>query len=362
VMDPWVQAGGHFGSSLAFAGKTLVVGEPGATPNGGAYVFHVDGALWSNLTKSCVSNCSGFGTSVASSGARVVVGAPGSGRAYVFTPAGKLLSTLTSPCVSTWASCGGFGTSVAIAGNTVLVGAPGDGYGWYGAGTAYAYNLTTGALNLNLTSPYAQTGGCFGQSVAMEKSAMVVGAPCEKLAGAGGTPGTGVGNVYVFYATNGSLFSTSSGSQAAEYFGWSVAVNGSRVIAGAPDYIPPLKSGSGGAFVFDLNGTQLFGLLSSAPVNGGEFGESVAIGSNWISVGAPDENGHVGSTKVIGAGHAYLFNASGALVYWHASPNLQAGGTFGSAVAIGSGKLVVGAADESVSAHPQAGQVYVCRA
>jgi len=131
-----------------------------------------------------------FGTSVVISGTTVVVGASretvsglgDAGHVYIFNAkTGALISTLTSPNAQEY---GEFGYSVAISGTTVVVGAYGETVsGQSGAGHVYIFNAKTGALISTLTSPNAQAGGAFGDSVAISGTTVVVGAYGESAFG-----------------------------------------------------------------------------------------------------------------------------------------------------------------------------------
>lgn len=373
LSDPTPLGGIHFGDATAASGTLIVIGAPyqpvGTTSSAGrVYLFRAfNGAAVANFSSPNSTSNGDFGAAVAISGHDIVVGAPGvapNGTVFVFSAAGKRISSFSSPCTQ---SCGGFGDSVAISGNLVAVGASGDiapsaSAGWYGAGMVRLYDAQTGALLANLSSPNDQTGGAFGYAVALVGTELVVGAPGEKPAGAGGTPGTGVGNVYVFNTSNHSLVATipASNGQAAGYFGHSVAINGSDVVVGAPGETPPLsKSGAGGAFVFNAStGARLLSIWSPHPRVNGAFGTSVAISKTEAVVGAPGET----AAKHAGAGRAYVFNlTSGALVANLTSPNAQPGGAFGSSVAKNQAKVVVGSPNEAASTFLGAGRAYLFR-
>jgi len=124
-----------FGGSVALDGSTMVIGSPGGNPGGAAYVFVRSGTSWSQQATLAASDGppSAFGDSVAISGSTVVVGAvplvdwdSGTGAAYVFVRSGTAWSQqakLTGP--GGGAPGDGFGNSVAIEGSTAVVGAPG---------------------------------------------------------------------------------------------------------------------------------------------------------------------------------------------------------------------------------------------
>jgi len=207
LTSPNAEAGGAFGLSVAISDPTVVVGAPGETAGGHsraghAYVFDAsDGSLLVTLTSPNAQDSGQFGVAVAISGTTVVVGAATetegvhtfAGHAYVFDATdGSLLATLTSPNAE---SFGSFGESVAISCTTVVVGAHRETVGLqHDAGRAYTFDATTGTLIATLTSPYAQTNGLFGLSVAIEGDpTVVVGAPSETASGQ-----ASAGHAYIF--------------------------------------------------------------------------------------------------------------------------------------------------------------------
>ena len=145
----------QFGSSVAIAGDTVVVGASfdddtdNGTNNGSAYVFIHTGTTWTEQAKLMASDGNGedrFGISVAIAGDTIVAGAvydddkgDSSGSAYVYT---RTETTWTQQAKLT-ASDGGagdwFGYSVAIAGDTIVVGAYGDNDNGDDSGSAYIY-------------------------------------------------------------------------------------------------------------------------------------------------------------------------------------------------------------------------------
>jgi len=144
---------------------------------------------------------------------------------------------------------GSFGSSVASSGGVVVVGADDETVSGNGdAGRAYVFNAFTGALTKTLVSPNSQTLGSFGYSVAVSGGVVVVGAWDETVSGNGAA-----GRAYVFNAFTGTLTKTlvSPNSQLAGYFGSSVASSGGFVVVGAPDETVSGNPGAGRAYVFN---------------------------------------------------------------------------------------------------------------
>ena len=158
--NPTPVASDRFGSSVALSGSTVVVGAPyddtGAADSGSAYIFDAArGSLLRTLNNPTPAILDYFGYSVAVSGTTVVVGASGdgsrstdSGAAYVFDAAtGNLLGTLNNP---TAAAGDSFGSSVAVSGNRAVVGAPYEDGISYDRGAAYVFDAIRAPASVDL--------------------------------------------------------------------------------------------------------------------------------------------------------------------------------------------------------------------
>ena len=311
LTSPNPQSGGGFGFSVAASSSIVVVGAATQTANGQpeaghAYTFNATtGGLISTLTSPNPQRGGFFGSSVAASGYSVVVGAAhetadgqqDAGHAYTFNATtGALISTIISPNVQ---RTGSFGSSVATSGNIIVVGAgteTADGLGF--AGHAYTFNATTGALISTLTSPNAQSGGVFGTSVAASDNIVVVGAVLENVNGQ-----SAAGHAYAFDAGTGALISTLTSPNVDSYsfFGLSVATKGNILVVGAPSETASGQLFAGHVYTFNVETGALISTLTSPnPQSGGGFGFSVAATGNILGVGAPFEkvNGQI-------AGQAY---------------------------------------------------------
>ena len=298
----------------------------------------------------------GFGYSVAISGSTAVVGDVG--QAYVFTKSGstwKQVATLDG-FGSNYALYGPgdcFGNSVAISGTTIVVGAP-----CYRLKTGRAYVFTKTATGWAQAAEFSGSdttpGDAFGFSVDVSGTTIVAGAAFNP---------NSAGRAYVFKKT------ASGWAQAAELkgsdagpgdcFGESVAISGATVILGAPG-AGCNASNAGRAYVFTQSAArwkQTAELKGSDTVAGDAFGFSVAMSGNTILVGAYG-HGRLSS-------RAYVFTKSTA--GWRQTGELRgsdtvAGDWFGSSVAISGGTAVVGAFSDPPSANQSltgVGQAYV---
>jgi len=308
-----------------------------------------------------------FGTSVATNGPIVVVGAPqetgggysSAGHAYITDTTKPLTITLTSsnPQVD-----GSFGTSVAISGTTVVVGAPQEDAGGNAqAGNAYVFDAASGDLVCTLTSPNPQATGSFGFSVAISGQTVVVGAPFEDAFGI-----SQAGNAYVFDANLCTQLDipleglSSPNPQATGAFGFSVAVSGQTVVVGAPTEDAGVIFQAGNAYLFDATDGSLVSTLTSPNAETQGFcGVSVSISGTTVVAGAPNETGG----GQAGAGNAYVFVRQSDGVWIQeavlTSPNAKTQGFFGLSVSIDGQTVVAGAPGETTGGQERAGHAYV---
>ena len=369
-LSPNATSGDQFGFSVAGVGNNVIVGAPfasfGGFANAGvAYLFDGStGSLLRTFNKPTpVTQGDQFGYSVAGVGTNVLIGAPfsntvavGAGSAYLFnSTTGALLQTFNNPVVN---AGDGFGWSVASLGNNVLIGAPfADLVTTAGrvndVGAAYVFNSTTGALLQTLNNPTPVSGDQFGYSVAGVGTNALVGAPYKAVGGL-----INAGAAYLFNGNTGALLQTYNkpNPAAGDFFGFSVAGVGSNALIGAfGDDTGATDAGS--AYLFDdTTGTLLRTLNNPNPAPGDFFGHSVAaVGINLL-IGA-----HSANTGATDAGAAYLFNgATGALLQTFNNPNGVGGqgNEFGWSVAAAGSNVVIGSHLDSTAA-PTAGAGYL---
>ncbi|WP_437501363.1 DNRLRE domain-containing protein [Sorangium sp. So ce1099] len=190
---------------VAIAGSTVVVGSPGDAwwldhdGVGAAFVF--DASDWSGMRKLTGyppgTQYDRFGSSVATSGSRIVVGAPGtfsppmpwyqlgSGMAYVFDRVGDGWGEESKLVASYGRTGDGLGGAVALSGGLVVAGAIlADRFDQPDAGAAYVFSPTGGewreSAQATLTGS-GPTGGAFGKAVAISGTSVVVGSPAYAI-------------------------------------------------------------------------------------------------------------------------------------------------------------------------------------
>lgn len=289
-------SGDQFGNRVDIDGDTLVVGagwesssatgvngnqaDNSASSAGAAYVFTRSAGVWSQqayLKAHNASELDSFGSSVAISGNRIVVGAQTAdleqGAAYVFVRSGSVWSQEASLKASTSGGLDLFGVSVDISGDIIIVGAEGESSNATGingdqsinsafdSGAAYIFRHNGSAWAQEAYVKASNTGSSdrFGNSVAVSGNTVVVGAYQED-SNATGINGDGSNNsasasgaAYVFFYNTGSsswsqqAYLKASNTGNGDQFGGSVAISGDLIIVGA---------GGEGSNAPGINGSQ----------------------------------------------------------------------------------------------------------
>ncbi len=228
------------------------------------------------------------------------------------------------------------GESVAIGHNLVVLGAPQDDTAGTNRGAVHVYDQsltgsTVPATKFVLTADDGADGDAFGSDVAVGNGRIVVGANYSDASG------TDSGAAYI-YTLGGNLIKkiipTDSAQQ--DYLGTSCAVGNGRIVIGAyGNDDNGLTSGS--AYIYDLYGNNEIKINAPDGAAGDSFGKSVAIGNGRVVVGAPladsGSNSNAGAAYVYDLLGNYLFKLTGTGTAEH---------FFGTDVDAGSGHIVVG--------------------
>jgi len=340
----------YFGASVAVGNGRIVVGAFGDDDNGNnsgsAYIFDLDGTQLAKITASDGAADDNFGTSVAIGGGRIVVGVyrdddngNNSGSAYIFDLNGTQIAKITSADNEI---ADNFGDSVAIGNGRIVVGATGDDDNGGASGSVYIFDLDGTQIGKISAGIFGASNDHFGRSVAIGSERIVVGVPQSD------DNGGQSGSAYIFDLDGNQLSKiTASDAAANDNFGYSVAIGNGRIVVGAAgdDNPNPFSFNSGSAYIFDLNGTQLAKITASDAATSDEFGRSVAVGNGRIVVGAwgDDDN------NLPGSGSAYIFDLDGNQLGKITSSNGDFNSSFGWSVAVGNGRIVVGARGDNTS-------------
>ena len=378
----------EFGWSVAISGNTAVIGARNNDPDlgsgplanaGAAYVFVRSGSTWIQQAKLVARNAKEgdtFGVSVAIDGNTVVVGATGvdvdeeddAGAAYIFVREGAAWRQKARLVARNPAAEDNFGSSVAIDGITIVVGADSHDLGGVliDSGAAYVFIQRSGAWDqkAKLVSSDIGVGDYFGTSVAISGKRIAVGATQANF---GGTRGNG--SAYVFRGGGNTWVQeaelSAEDGRDGDFFGQSVAIFSDTVVVGALFKDPDLGRGrianAGAAYVFTPRGgiwKQQARLVPEDASSFSYFGQSVAIYGNKIAVGA-DGRAQAGYT---GAGATYLFARTGK--EWNQQTLITADfisddDNFGNSVAISGDRVLVGAKGRNPGSLRSAGEAFV---
>ena len=308
----------RFGWSVAIDGDTLVAcapadGQLGA--KGAAYVFErqPDGA-WREVQKLVPPDYAwAYGWAVDLDGDRMVIGAKGAsdlsggqGYAFLYERVGGVWvhKQTFAPTISVPGD--GFGAALDLDGDRLVVGASYN-WTWPSPGLAFVFErhpsgffwMQTAVLSPDDLSDV----DLFGSSVGLDDERIVVGAPLHSQ------PSAFVGATYVFERIDGLWTQTakltpSDLTYLAE-FGWSVGVDGDRVVAGAwAD--SDVASVAGAAYLFELApiGWNEVGKFHGSDLGVGDsFGYAMDLDGTALLIGAPSI-----VPAAVSPGYAFLFD------------------------------------------------------
>ncbi len=325
-------ASDEFGNSVSLTGNTLIVGAPGedssakgingddtnndANGSGAAYIFTRSGAIWAQQAYLKASNArenATFGGRVVVSGDTAIVGSvgekntgenddqfgnlvPNSGAAYVFNRTGSSWAQ-TNYLKASNIVASKFGRDIAIAGDTMAI-------------SAFQEDSNTGAVYI-FTRP--------GSSTAWSQQARLA----------------------------------ASNAETGDLFGISLDLDGNTLAVGAfddsvnNDPTDNQANAAGAAYIFTGSGsswTQQAYLKSATPEIDGQFGISIGLLGDEITVGAQGEEAN--------AGTVHFFTRSGS-AWTQQSPikpsTIGAGNKFGSSLSYASnGNLAIAAENEGI--------------
>jgi uncharacterized protein with FMN-binding domain len=187
------------------------------------------------------------------------------------------------------------GWSIALDGDTAVVGAPSDDIGQTtDQGSAYVFTRNGGVWTQQqrLIANDGGAGDYFGNSVAISGDTVVVGAFLDDV-----VANANQGSVYVFVRSGGVWTQqqklTANDGAASDNFGSAVAINGDTVVVGAEQDNIGTNSIQGSAYVFIRSGNnwaQKQKLTANDGTANDHFGSAVAISSDTIVVGAVYDN------------------------------------------------------------------------
>lgn len=320
-----VDAGDRFGRAVSIGDSHLAIGAPEQDVGGGqlgaVYIFRRDQGgddnwgEWLRLTPTNVTVAGSFGLSVALCGDLLAVGAPdatiaggaaGSGAVFLFgrhhggsNAWGEMMRWAPA---ATGSAGSDFGWSVALSGETLIVGAPQFNSNTNPDPTAregmvFHFQRDQGGpnqwgLRQTITAANAALALEFGWSVAVDGARLAVGAPTM-------TAGSiaSAGRVYLYahaVPTNDFAYVAQldrSSDVAQRLFGYSLALDGGRLFAGAPEnattphlgaaYLYEDRTAAGGVWTLIEKFTRPTGSVANL------YGRAVGFRQGSAIVGAP---------------------------------------------------------------------------
>ncbi len=314
-----------------------------------------------------------FGVSVALDGNTAVVGAyrhmvagrPNQGAAYVFARNGGYWVQQQQLTAGDGGEDDYFGVSVALDGETLVVGAfRADVAGANRQGAVYVFTRAGGQWSeqQKLVAGDGTVGDQFGGSLALDADSLAVGAARADVAGK-----EDQGAVYAF--TRGAAGWSeqqklvAADGAAGAFLGRSLALEGDRLLAGAPGTADGANVEQGAAYFFSRSGfgapwAEAQQLAAADGAAGDAFGEALAMAGGYALISA--HLAGIGAADDQGA--AYVFVLAGAV--WSEEQKLvavdgMAGDQFGYALALDEGRAVVGAILADVGGRPDRGAAYV---
>ncbi|MEO0649175.1 MAG: FG-GAP repeat protein [Planctomycetota bacterium] len=358
VGDQWVESAtidnplgtslDDFGVSVAFRGDLLAIGSPGADSDfvlddGSVFVFEQVNGAWverERLTLPTPTGLDRFGEAVAWMGNRLVVGSPGndllgtdSGAVYVYEDVGGALFP-TAFLVPEVLSVGArYGSALAADGDHIAIGGP-----LADATSPFAGRVEVQTFDGNVFSTFASIpspplgiGSFFGSALALEGQRLLVGAPGVKP-GVGATAGTAwVYDLADLTTPPAELAPIELG--AADNFGSAVALDGDVAWVGRPN-AGPLGTATGAIDRFERIGgawVETARLLPPTDSVRPGLGATLALADGQLIVGAPEEAvGDFGFASFqTGAIYVYdLATSLGGLTGCDEDVSLAAGGSF----------------------------------
>ena len=335
----YLSANDNFGQTVAISGDWLAVGAPGddgysGSNTGAVYIFKRDAIGWvidqiiydEGVGFTTLESADKFGSSLAISGDRLVIGAPGddghsgsdTGAVYIYKRTSRswiLERTIVdgSTGFNALESEDEFGSSLALDGRWLAVGAPGaDGATRDDTGAVYIFKKTRSIWTSEQKIADESTdfkslwaGDEFGSALSLDGRNLLVGA--EETTWSSVSSGA----AYVFtraqysdtfsFKQEISRGSSSLGAtvKAGDNLGAAVDLFGDRLVVSANGDDTTGMTNTGAAYIFrNVGGSWTLeqelsydvGSLSFLRAND-KLGSSVVLGDGWLSMGAPLDDG-----------------------------------------------------------------------
>jgi len=357
-------ASDQFGTDVAISGNTMVSAasydDVGALADAGSVsIFKRAGGTWAPyqlLTAGDAVASGRFGVSVSLDGAYLAVANPTREKIYTYFDNGPGFVPLAAPLEAPLPNID-FGGAIAQSGTTLVAGCRAAN-GYIGRVYVYVYNAGWN-LQQVIDPPDGAANDQFGLSVALDGDRLIVGAPSHQHAGAPG------GAAYI-YNRSGTTWTLASelnvpGASSTDQLGNSVDVSGDTAVVGAPGFDDGATGDPnyGIAYVYTLDGTWTRTDILEPAVHQSPslFGNAVAIDGDTILSGAWGYDGGAwgGSVFAYARANDIFFDQVELIHPAQAAPFTS----FGSAVGISGTQFVIGARHYDGAAGDTQGAVYL---
>ncbi len=332
--DGWVKQaklgdeGDLIGNGVAISGETVLVDAPNdaVEQNDSVCVFTRSEGHWerqATLAPDDLEADDGFASAFDIDGDTVVVSAPeadgtsedSDGLVYVFTRSDdgwSQQSKLEDERTDVEDTAGGLGYDVAIDGDTVVAGAPftiGYDRGYSDVGGAFVFTRSADSWSQQafLRSDDAMDGDRQGQSVAIEADTAVV---ASHDAHKDDVSGDDAGAAWVYSRDDSNWRQqaklTPDDWAPRSWFGYSISLDGDRLLVGADVYDGLGNDARGAAYIFTGSGTDWSQLAKLTAADGkpyDKFGSDIALSGDAAFICAEDDRGGSAARS----GTAYLF-------------------------------------------------------
>lgn len=251
-----------------------------------------------------------------------------------------------------------FGNAFDVVGDSLVIGAAN--HAPSSAGEGYLFTLSTGTETaVRYISDDRASSNFLCASMAASGTRVICGAFGRSEPGQ-----SNQGAAYIFTLAAGAqeLKLLASDGDVSDQFGYSVDLDGTTAIAGAPSITQSGANLAGAAYLFDVTdigpvANETIRLLPDPIANGDQFGASVRLDSGIAAVGAPraDLDGSTANT-----GAVFLFDiSSGDQLFRITAEDAATGAEFGSTVEIRGNRLLVVAPKATTGAGIDAGKGYL---
>jgi hypothetical protein len=387
LTDNWIEtkltasdgaAGDQYGNKVAVSDNNVIIGaisdQDNGVGSGSAYIYQYNALTnsWVEKVKLVPSDgaaSDNFGSSVAISGNRAIVGAwkdddngAQSGSAYIFEFNPVTFAWDETKLVPTDGQTEDqFGIAVGISGSTAIVGAWLDDQNGANSGAVYEFQYNASSdqwVQFKRLAGNGQPADNFGYSVAIHDHTIAVGAIGAT------TSTTNAGAVSLFQINHQSTPEVqyqASDAAATDYFGQRLSISGNILITGSPGN-DDAGGVSGSAYILQYNpATGVWDetkITASDAAAGDWFGIDVAVSGTTAVVGA-----YLDDDTAADSGSAYIYQYNNATNLW-VETKLNAsdaalGDEFGNRVAVAGNTVVVCAHKADPGAIAEAGAAYI---